>query len=200
MIEVAKKYEFRLPADFVLLVKAIVTMEVVGMSLDKGVNLGDKLHEYTDTLISKKLRRSHIAKAIVSDINEFKDNVTSIPRQINEILIKLRKGELGVHFERKDLVQLEREIDKSSNRVSMGIIIAALVVASALVLQVNHGKWLSVAGFAIAIFLTKGKVEKIVMELVKKGRLNEKQGRAMVREVLARGKKERERIKKILRP
>jgi len=164
MIEVAKKYEFRLPADFVLLVKAIVTIEGVGQSLDKGFNLGDKLHEYTDTLISKKLRPSHIAKAIVSDINEFKDNVTSIPRQINEILIKLRKGELGVHFERKDLVQLEREIDKSSNRVSMGIIIAALVVASALVLQVNNGKWLAVVGFLIAIFLTIGLIISVMNE------------------------------------
>ncbi|MBI2667951.1 hypothetical protein HYX17_04255 [Candidatus Woesearchaeota archaeon] len=63
-------------------------------------------------------------------------------------------GELGVHFERKDLVQLEKEIDKSSNRVSLGVIIAALIVASALVLQVNRGKWLAIIGFLIAIFLT----------------------------------------------
>ena len=69
-----------------------------------------------------------------------------------------------MHFERKDLIQLEREIDKSSNRVSMGIIIAALVVASALVLQVNHGKWLSVAGFAIAIFLTIGLLISVMNE------------------------------------
>ena len=59
------------------------------------------------------------------------------------------------------------------------------------------------AGFLLSIgiaSLTKEKVEKIVMELVKKGKLNEKQGRAMVREVMAKGKKEREKIKKILRP
>jgi len=164
MISIAKKHDFKLPADFVLLVKAIITIEGVGKSLDPKFNLGDKLHEYTDSLVSRRLRPSHIAKEFVDSVTEFKDNITLIPKQINEILMKLRKGELGVHFERKDLIQLEREIDKSSNRVSMGIIIAALVVASALVLQVNHGKWLSVAGFAIAIFLTIGLLISVMNE------------------------------------
>ena len=59
-----------------------------------------------------------------------------------------------MHFERKDLVQLEMEIDRSSNRISLGVIIAALTVASALVLNVRNGKWLAVVGFLIAIFLT----------------------------------------------
>lgn len=58
------------------------------------------------------------------------------------------------------------------------------------------------AGFLLSVgiaSLTKEKVEKIAVGLVRKGRLNEKQGRQMVKEVLARGKKERDRIKKILK-
>jgi len=58
------------------------------------------------------------------------------------------------------------------------------------------------AGFLLSVgiaSITKEKVEKIAMSLVKKGRLNEDQGRKMVREILAKGKKERDRIKKILK-
>ncbi|MBI2507359.1 AarF/ABC1/UbiB kinase family protein [Candidatus Woesearchaeota archaeon] len=154
MVFVARKYNLSLPVDFILLAKAIVTIEGVGQQLNPDFNLGSTLHEYVDDLTSKKLRPSHIIKSFVDDVSNFRDNVKLVPRQINEILFKLKRGELGVHFERKDLVQLEREIDRSSSRVSLGVIIAALIVASALVLQIRNGKWLAVAGFLIAIFLT----------------------------------------------
>ena len=89
-----------------------------------------------------------------------------ILQHINKQILKfkLKRGDLGVHFERKDLVQLEREIDKSSNRLSMGIIIGALVIASAIVLQVKNGKWLAVAGFVIAIFLTINLIISVINE------------------------------------
>jgi len=154
LVFVARRHNISLPVDFILLSKAIITIEGVGQQLNPDFNLSTSLHEYVDTITAKRLRPSYILKSFVDDISNFRENVKLVPRQINEILLKLKKGELGVHFERKDLVQLEMEIDRSSNRVSLGVIIAALVVASALILNVRNGKWLAVAGFLIAIFLT----------------------------------------------
>ncbi len=154
LVFVARKYNLSLPVDFILLAKAIVTIEGVGQQLNPDFNLGLTLHGYADNLTAKRLRPSYVIRTFVEDISNFRDNIKLVPKQINEILLKLKKGELGVHFERKDLVQLEREMDRSSNRVSLGVIIAALIVASALVLQVRNGKWLAIVGFLIAIFLT----------------------------------------------
>ena len=154
LIFVARRHNISLPVDLILLSKAIITIEGVGLQLNPDFNLSASLHEYVDTITAKRLRPSYIIKSFVDDVSNFRDNIKLVPRQINEILSKLKKGELGVHFERKDLVQLEKEIDRSSNRVSLGVIIAALVVASALILNVRNGKWLAVAGFLIAIFLT----------------------------------------------
>ena len=164
LMDVAKKYKFILPHDFVLMTKAIVTIEGVGQGLDPKFELGSSLHNYVDNLVSQRLKPSHIVKAFWNDIQNFKENITLVPKQVNEILFKLKRGDLGVHFERKDLVQLEREIDKSSNRLSMGIIIGALVIASAIVLQVRNGKWLAVAGFVIAIFLTINLIISVINE------------------------------------
>ncbi len=154
LIFISQKHNISLPVDFILLTKAIVTIEGVGQQLNPDFNLSTTLHEYVETITARRLRPSYIIKSFVDDISNFRDNVKLVPRQINEILMKLKKGELGVHFERKDLVQFEREMNRSSNRVSMGVIIAALIVASAIVLNVRNGKWLAVAGFVIAIFLT----------------------------------------------
>jgi len=154
LIFVARKYHVSLPTDFILLVKSIITGEGVGQKLDPSFNLSAAISNYVDELISKRLRPGYLIDSFLDELADFKNNIKLVPKQLNELLFKLKMGELGVHFERKDLVQLEKEIDKSSNRVSLGVIIAALIVASALVLQVNNGKWLAVAGFLIAIFLT----------------------------------------------
>ena len=57
-------------------------------------------------------------------------------------------------------------------------------------------------GFLLSIgiaSITKEKVEKLVMALVKKGKLNESQGRKMVRDVLAKARKEKARVSKIIK-
>ena len=154
LVFLARKNNISLPVDFILLAKAIITIEGVGRQLDPEFDLSTSLHEYVNNITAKRLSPSYIIKTFVNDVTGFRDNVKLVPKQINEILLKLKKGELGVHFERKDLVQLEMEIDRSSNRISLGVIIAALTVASALVLNVRNGKWLAVVGFLIAIFLT----------------------------------------------
>ncbi len=150
----SRRNNILLPVDFILLAKAVVTIEGVGLQLNPDFSLSATLHEYVDNLTTKRLRPSYLVKTFVGDISGLAKNIKSMPRQVNEILQKLNRGELGVRFERKDLVQLEREIDRSSNRVSLGVIIAALIVASALVLNSGNGKWLAVTGFLIAIFLT----------------------------------------------
>jgi ubiquinone biosynthesis protein len=164
LIFVARRYGVSLPVDLVLLVKSIVTGEGTGQQLDPGFNLSSVMGKYVEELTSKRLKPGHVIKTMIDEVNDFTDNIKLVPKQLNELLVKLKKGELGVHFERKDLVQLEREIDKSSSKVSLGVIIAALIVASALVLQVNNGKWLSVIGFLIAIFLTINLFISIIKE------------------------------------
>ena len=164
LLLVAQKYEFSMPVDFILLVKSIVTGEGVGRGLDSKFDLSKELHHYVEDLTLKKLSPEHVIKEVKEEVKKFRDNLVLVPRQINEILSKLKRGELGVHFERKDLVQLEREIDKSSNRMSLGVIIAALIVASAIVLQVQNGKILAVIGFLIAIFLTINLLISVIRE------------------------------------
>ena len=56
-------------------------------------------------------------------------------------------------------------------------------------------------GFLLSIGLAsiaKENAENIVGEIVRKGRLNEKQGRKLVGDLVKRSKKERERVRRIL--
>src|SRR3989344_8372256 len=105
LVFTARRHNIFLPVDFILLAKAIITIEGVGQQLNPEFNLSSALHDYTDTITARRLRPSYIIKNFIEGISDFRDNVKLVPRQINEILLKLKRGELGVHFERKDLVQ-----------------------------------------------------------------------------------------------
>jgi len=151
---IATKYKFKLPVDFVLLMKATITCESVGQELDPEFNLSKALKEYVHEIEMEKLRPSNVVKNFIRNITDFRYVMKMLPRQTTDILDKLKRGELKVQFEHRDLKNLEKEIDRGSNRISMGVVIAALIVASAIVLQINQAKWMAVAGFGIALILS----------------------------------------------
>jgi len=167
LISTASKHRFKLPVDFILLAKATVTCEGVGQQLDPEFNLSNTLKEYVYNTEMKKFKPSRIVKDFIESISNIRNAAKILPGQTTEILDKLKRGELKVQFEHKDLKDLEKEIDKGSNRISMGVVIAALIVASAIVLQLNKTKWMAIAGFGIALILSI----MLTMDMIREGRV-----------------------------
>ena len=79
---------------------------------------------------------------------------TSIRFQTTEILERLRRGDLKVQFQHKDLNVLEEQIDRGSNRIALAVLIGSLVVASSLILNLTGSKFFATAGFLIALVLS----------------------------------------------
>jgi ubiquinone biosynthesis protein len=153
-LELTSRYNFKIPRDLVLLGKTIVTLEGVGQELYPGFVLSEKLSKYTELLIAERVTPSYFLKNLGNKLLDYKNLITDMPRQTSEILNRLKKGELKVEFQHKELDRLEKEIDKGSNRVALSILIAALIVASSLILNISESKFLPVLGFVIAVILS----------------------------------------------
>ena len=54
-------------------------------------------------------------------------------------MAKVKKGEMLVSLHHKGLDRLILEMDRSSNRITFGLIVASLVVGSSLVMQLERG-------------------------------------------------------------
>ena len=61
------------------------------------------------------------------------------PRYWRDITEKLHKGKFQVQLMHKGLERLIKELDRSSNRVSVSLLIAALIVGSSLIMTVDKG-------------------------------------------------------------
>ena len=148
------KYRLRVPSDFALMGRALVTAEGVGRELDPDFDILPLAKPYLKKLMLKRIGRW--LRALQDLWEDLNDLFTHLPGDIEQILTKTKKGELVVKFEHRGLEHLILTLDKSSNRLSFSLIIAALIIGSSLVMQLNRGPQLfgfpifGILGFLIA--------------------------------------------------
>ena len=96
-----------------------------------------------------------------------------LPEEMELILKKMTRGKFSVELKHVGLDRLIGEIDRSTNRLSFALVIAALIVGSALVLQLDQGPFVfgypvfGVLGFAFAGILGIG----LVISILRSGKL-----------------------------
>ncbi len=137
--EVMHRYDIKMQSQFMLLVKAMVTFEEVGRGLDPDYDVATEAAPYVRKLAVRKYRPSALLKDARSILGELRDFATLFPYELRRILMKLRGGELRFDLEHRGLDRLITEMDKSSNRLSMSMIIAALIVGSSLIMRLDVG-------------------------------------------------------------
>lgn len=139
MIDVCKRHELRLPRDLYLMVKALVLMEGIGRTLDPEFDIVSMAKPYARDIMIRRMNLS----ATVRRASFLLDDVTALlkilPENIKQIVLKMRRGEFGINLYHRRLDSLIREIDQSSNRISFSLIIAALIIGSSFVMQIDKG-------------------------------------------------------------
>ena len=90
-------------------------------------------------VVDNQYKPENFLKDLIRSADELKWLLIESPRKIRRITNKLSEGELQVQMQHKGLENLIKEIDKSSNRLSVSLLIAALIVGSSLIMTVEKG-------------------------------------------------------------
>jgi ubiquinone biosynthesis protein len=154
LVSFMRRYRVRMPTEFLLLGKALSIYEEVGRVLDPSFNMIEEAKPY----IRRLVRRRHMLSAVLGErgrgIADAISNLSAIPSDLAYILHQAREGKLKIEFEHVGLETVTSEIEKASNRLAFSLLVAALVVASSLVLVLGRGAlvWhlFGVAGFSLA--------------------------------------------------
>ena len=85
-----------------------------------------------------------------------------MPRHIGQLVNKLETGTFKVGVAPTDLGNLERALRSVANRIGGALIVAALLVSSALLARVHDLRWFAFAGFCCAFVLGLYMVWKII--------------------------------------
>ena len=150
-IEILRNYGLELESRFTLLLKALATIESVGRELDPELDFVSIIQPYLERFILSKYELPNLRREFTQQINSFWKFLVEFPENVRSITAQMRSGELKIHVHHEYLEQLANIIDKSSDRISISLITAALIVGSSLLVTTSSTtKNLGTIGFALA--------------------------------------------------
>ncbi|MBN2052935.1 AarF/ABC1/UbiB kinase family protein [Candidatus Woesearchaeota archaeon] len=165
-IGVAKKHDIRLPKDFVLLGKSLVTLQGVGIELNPYFNLVRETKPFIDHLVNEKRKPSYLAQRLARETTRFAEFVQGLPDESQKVYKTIQKADIALDSINTDLRSLTREVRVEGWRIIIGVIIAALVIGASLVY--NAVQWMGVLFIIIACILVIQLLFSIVYDSVKR--------------------------------
>ncbi len=137
--EISRRYRMKFPEDLLLLTKTLSTVEGIAHQLDPEFDIIEHLKPYVKQLLERKYNPKRLVKVATEIFTAYSILLKNFPGDIVPILKKIRQGKLKVEFEHKGLDNLISQGERSTNRLSFSLIIAALIIGSSLIMQTEKG-------------------------------------------------------------
>lgn len=158
LIRTARRFEMRLQPNLLLLQKSMVIMEGVGRQIYPDVDMWEVSKPLIyKWMIKEKASPKRIYEKGRDKVGGFVEVAADMPYQVHSILDKTLSEELRIGFVHHKLEILSEEIDTLGHRVTLGMIIAALVIGASFLATTDGGGpvlWgapvMSWVGFVIA--------------------------------------------------
>jgi ubiquinone biosynthesis protein len=141
-----------LPSDLTLMFKALVTLEGSGRKYDPEFVLADRLKPFVERALAARYAPAELGRRGGAGIGQFVDLMRAIPRDLARLLKDARRGRLRLDLDLKRLDIFVRQLDRTINRITIGIMTASVVIGSSIVMTVTSGPQV----FGIPLFTVLG--------------------------------------------
>lgn len=154
-----RSHKVRCPADLVLLIKALTTIESVATTLDPTFELAAFARPYVVALVKRKYSIIAARKRLRGSLFRYAELAEDLPKEIRWIVGQVKKNRLAINLEHRGLQKLTETVESASRAVSVSMLIAALVVGSSIIVLASRGsdglslKLLGSGGFILAALM-----------------------------------------------
>ena len=152
-----RRHDLRCPPDIVLLIKAMGTIEGVATKIDPTFDLVGFTQPYIEKLLKSRFSPKAVARRVREVSMELVNLAETAPGEISSLFRRLRKNRFRVQLDLVAIEDLVGGLEDASERLSYAVLIAALVVASSVLVLASRGGGiafhLGVAGFVVSATL-----------------------------------------------
>ena len=139
-----------LPPDLALMIKAFLTLEGMGRPLDPDFDMAGAARPFLQRVVLQRYSPRTLLKRGRRTALDAMELVGDLPRELRRLLRTARRGRLHMQVEVTSLKAFGEQVDRAANRLTMGVITAALVVGSSIVMNSAGGgvssRWLLALG------------------------------------------------------
>lgn len=135
LTHLAVKHGLKIPSDLLLMNKTMLILDNIGRQLDPDFNFMSAAEPYAINLVKRRMDPARLFRKAKENFSEISDLIQTTPKQLNVFLRKTLKGEISFKINPVGMDRLIKDIERSSNRLAFSVIVAAIIVASSLLVQ-----------------------------------------------------------------
>jgi ubiquinone biosynthesis protein len=154
IMRIAADTWFRTAQEFTMIAKAMLNLDRSVYTLAPEFNPNEVIREESTNIMTRQMYKSLEPGALMTSMIEVKEFVERLPTRVNRILDAVGNNELKIGVDAIDEKLLIEGLQKVANRITLGLILAALIVGAALMMRVESTfKILGYPGLPMIFFL-----------------------------------------------
>jgi len=132
LLQMVSRFQLRIPPDIFLMMKALATIEGIARKLDPDFDMITQSSPFIKQIKLARVKPQRIAEDVYTLSGEVITFIKQLPSDMMEISRLIREHKLSLRIDEKNMEQLLQTQVKTGNRISISILIAALVIFSAI--------------------------------------------------------------------
>ena len=130
LIQIMNRHSIRFPRDLMVLSRALITVEGVGRRLDPEFNIIETARPFVADFIKNRIGTKRLAREAGETLGHYLTLIKTLPRDLTSLAKRLKESEVEIGFVHKGLETFSSDLERSLGRLTLGIIMSALIVGS----------------------------------------------------------------------
>lgn len=139
LTRIMREHELALPGDLVMLFKTLLTLEGVVKRLDGNFQLLEHAKPIVQNVIRQGWSPERVWRRTRTQSRMLGRIIGDLPKNLLLLNRRLQSGRMNVNLDLKRLDKLNQHLEHSANRLTMGMVTAALIIGSSILLSSNIG-------------------------------------------------------------
>jgi ubiquinone biosynthesis protein len=136
---ILRENHLALPPDLALLIKTFITLEGLGRGLDPEFHMTSEALPLLQQVMRARYKPGALARRTWGSLQRLMELAEQLPQDLGRLLRRARQGRMGLDIESRSLRRVGDQLDHAANRLSLALIIAALIIGSSIVMTVGGG-------------------------------------------------------------
>jgi ubiquinone biosynthesis protein len=137
--DILRKQRLTLPQNLAVMIKTLITVEGLTRELDPEMDVIAEIQPLVTKLLAEKWKPANIWRNVRTGIRHVLALQRQLPERMNQIIEKVIRNELAIKFQHENLEPLQRTLEDTASRLTVAVIIGAMVIGSSLIISAQVG-------------------------------------------------------------
>lgn len=139
LVAILRQHRLALPPDLSLLIKAFISLEGMGRELDPDFDMAGEAMPMLEQALRARYAPTALLQRGWRGVNEALSLMAGLPQDLSRLLRAARRGRLEIHIDLTHLKRVGNQLDSAASRLTIGLVVAALIIGSSIVTTVPGG-------------------------------------------------------------